>query len=193
MTFWLVISSWLVFIWGLLKVWGYTLVVPFTKLDSMWIIIPIWLSWFFAEFFQEKEGTSFGNAVSNGIVPVWVGIDWVRQITTQLIDAKAEFSFLIFGKYFISALILVYGLAVVIFGIKGKSFVKYLGRIREITYVLIVFTPFIYGLIKPDYKYFLAIIIFFPVFYGVIEIIDRLTPEPTIYKEDKEKIHQDQF
>src|SRR3989338_6318778 len=157
----------------------YVAVVPFTHKDTIWIIVPIWLSWVFAEFFQEKEGTSFGNAISNGVVPLWVGIDWVRQLTAQI--SQSKFTLLFFGKYAISSLVLIYGFIIIISGINGKEFVKYFGRIREVTYVLAALTPFIYGLIKPSFKYFFAIILFFIPFYILVEVIDRMIPEPEAF------------
>ena len=173
------------FIWSLLQAWLYAFYVSFTNSETIWIIIPIWLSWFFTEFFQEKKGTSFGDAISNGVVPFWVGIDWMRQLTLQLTSNDISFSPLVFVKYLISVLILIYGFIIIAFGIKGKDFIKYFGRIREVTYILAVLTPFVYGLITPSYRYFLSVIIFFPVFYFIVEFIDRLTPEPTIYKKEK--------
>ena len=174
------------FFWDLLKTWLYTLGVSFANLSTVWIITPIWISWFFAEFFQEKEGTSFGNAISNGVVPLWVGIDWIRQITGQLMQSGITFSALVFGKYLISAIVIIYGFTIIVGGIQGKEFIRYLGRIREITYVLVVFTPFIYGIIEPNYFYFISIIIFFPAFYWIIEVVDRMTPEPEVLKKDRE-------
>src|SRR3989338_2042537 len=177
----------LAFLLALLKVWLNVFLVSFTNLSTLWIIVPIWLSWFFAEFFQEKQGTSFGNAISNGVIPFWVGIDWVRQVTAQLINAQINLGVLTIGKYFLSALVMAYGLTIIILGIKKKEIIKYLGRIREVTYVLVVFTPFIYGEIEPSFIYFLSALLFFPIFYGIIEIIDRLTPEPVSLKEDEEE------
>ena len=180
-----VITVILSFILSLLQTWLYAFYVSFTNSETIWIIIPIWLSWFFTEFFQEKEGTSFGDAISNGVIPFWVGIDWMRQLTLQLTSAEISFSPLVFMKYLISVLILIYGFVIIAFGIKGKNFIKYFGRIREVTYILAVLTPFVYGLITPNYKYFLSIVIFFPIFYFIVEFIDRLTPEPVIYKKEK--------
>ena len=186
MPFLSVIAAVFGFIWSLLQTWLHAFYVSFTNSETIWIIIPIWLAWFFAEFFQEKEGTSFGDAISNGAIPFWVGIDWMRQLTLQLTSDEIAFSSLVFIKYLISVLILIYGFVIIVFGIKGRDFIKYIGRIREVTYILAVLTPFIYGLITPNYRYFLAIIIFFPIFYFLIEFIDRLTPEPSIYGKEKE-------
>ena len=53
-------------------------VAPFTNPDMLWILIPIWVGWIFADFFQEKKGTSLGNAISNGVLALWAGLDWIR-------------------------------------------------------------------------------------------------------------------
>ncbi|MBI2151478.1 hypothetical protein HYU21_01995 [Candidatus Woesearchaeota archaeon] len=174
----------LIFLWDLFKEWLWAFAISFTSFQTVWIIIPIWISWFFAEFFQEKKGTSFGNAISNGVVPFWVGIDWIREITTGLLEGGA-FSFLVVGKYLVSVLVIGYGLMIIIYGIKVKSFIHILGRIREVTYVLAFLTPFIYGIIEPSYLYFLSMILFFPIFYFLIELIDKFTPEPKAMSEDE--------
>lgn len=175
----------LAFLWALLKVWLNVFFVSFTNLSTVWIIVPIWLSWFFAEFFQEKEGTSFGNAISNGVIPFWVGIDWIRQITNQLLAPGGTWTLLVIGKYAISALAIIYGIVIIIYGIKGRAFVRYVGRIREVTYFLAMVTPFVYGIIAPSVNYVLAVVVFFPVFYFVIELIDRMVPKPQAYAADK--------
>jgi len=176
----MVVNSVIATLGELLKTWFYTFTVSFTNHETIWIIIPIWLSWFFAEFFQEKEGTSFGNAISNGVIPLWVGIDWLRLLTNRLVASDIEFDLLVFSEYVISVLILLYGLLIIIGGIKGKQLVHYVGRMRVVTYILAVFTPFIYGLIVPSFAYLLSIIIFFPLFYFIVELIDRITPKNRI-------------
>ena len=52
------------------------------------------------------------------------------------------------------------------------------------TYFLAMVTAFVYGLIAPSVNYVLAVIVFFPVFYFVIEIIDRVAPKPHAYAAD---------
>src|SRR3989344_2339350 len=99
MAFWSIIAMVSLFVWDLIKAGFHLFFISFMNKDTIWIIIPIWLSWFFAEFFQEKKGTSFGNAISNGVVPLWVGIDWMRQLTTSLIETQAKLSMLVFSKY----------------------------------------------------------------------------------------------
>ena len=63
-----------------------------------------------AEFFQEKKGTSFGNAISNGAFPLWVAFDWSRYLTGQIVAGTISFSFMLFIKYFIALVSFSYGL-----------------------------------------------------------------------------------
>ncbi|RME78713.1 hypothetical protein D6774_00260 [Candidatus Woesearchaeota archaeon] len=190
MTFTEIIISILSYLWLLFKKWLSLFAAPFASHDLIWIIIPVWLSWFFAEFFQEKKRTSFGNAISNGVVPFWVGFDWMRHLTGLLVSGAA-FTFDLFQKYFISLLVVAYGCMIIYFGIKGKSFIPLIGRIREVTYVLIMFMPIIYGIIDLDLNTLLAILLYFPVYYFIIELIDHYTPDPKIYELDEGEAKQE--
>ena len=179
------------FIWTLFKSWLTLFSIPFSNFHIIWIIIPIWLSWFFAEFFQEKKGTSLGNAISNGVIPFWVGIDWTRFLTTSIIDKELGMTPLTFVKYVICALVLVYGFLVIFFGIRGKQFAKRFGRVREISYVLLMFSPIVYGLVELEWRFILSLFLFFPVFYFAIELIDRVTPDPKIIKMDSQGLKEE--
>jgi hypothetical protein len=184
MSFWSAALGVLSFIWLHLSNWLYIFISPIKNLEILWIIVPIWISWFFAEFFQEKRGTSFGNAISNGAIPLWVGIDWTRYLTNTIVEEKLRFSWLIFAKYSLCTLIIIYGLSIIIFGIQGKNFIKYFGRIREITYILLVFSPVIYGILKLSWTFIAEIIIFFPIYYFLIELLDIIIPDPKVIELD---------
>ena len=148
-----------------------------------WIIIPVWINWFFTEFFVEKYGTTLGNAVSNGAIPILASVDWLRH-TYRLLSEGTSFTFDIFVKSFLSAAVLFYGVFVIIAGIKLKHIVFYIGRVRWITYVLVMITPIIYNVIGFNFRTLWAIILFFPLYWWVIEIFDRITPEPRLYREE---------
>ncbi|MFT4305158.1 MAG: hypothetical protein ACMXX8_03620 [Candidatus Woesearchaeota archaeon] len=188
MSFWNIVLSVITFIGIAILDWLKIFVYPFTHPQLLWIIIPIWLAWFFAEFFQEKRGTTFGNAISNGIVPVYVSIDWIRYLTNNIIQNDLTFTWNVFFKYFICAVAIIYGLTIIILGIRGKDFIKkYVGRIREVTYFLLMFTPIIYGVVDLNLRYIILIIIFFPIFYYLIELIDIYTPDPLAVTKDLNK------
>lgn len=77
------------------------------------------------------------------------------------------------------AFLIIYGFGVLIEGVRGKDIAKYIGRIREINYFIICLTPIFYSFIPLNINTLLSIIIFFPIFYIIVEIIMRLTPSPS--------------
>ncbi len=175
----------LLWLWATFKEWLSIFIAPLQNFSMLWIIIPIYLNWIFTDIYQEKKGTSLGNAISNGVVVLWVGIDWARTLINQGILSAGWAMFLI--KIAIALVAFAYGLIIIIEGIKAKKITHYIGRIREVTYFCLMFTPIFYGVIKPTFTVFAAIIIFFPLFYGIVELIARITPNPKTYEEDEGK------
>jgi hypothetical protein len=149
----------------------------------LWILVPVWLAWFFAEFFQEKIGTSRGNAITNAVVILWGSIDCSRQ-TVRLMSERALDSTDIFLRFSLVIAIFLYGVLIVNLGIKGKNIVKYLGRVRVISYVFAMTVPVFYNAIPFSFKHILAALLFFPLYYYVIELFDRITPNPKVILED---------
>ena len=164
------------------------LIAPITHLDMLWIIIPVYLNWVLSEIYQEKKGTSFGNAIANGFVALWVGVDWLR-ITVDLLSAKGVKLAAVLPKALpkmgFAALMGVYGLGIIIMGMKGSKFVSYLGRVREVTYLTIMITPIFYGIVEPTLGVLLSIAAFFPLFYGIVELLLYMIPTPRVYEEEK--------
>ena len=178
MSFWTSIgagSSWFFIqlfylFWNWLKIFA----APFLHLEMLWIIIPIYLSWFVTDFFQERKGTSIGNAIANGVVVFWVSFDWIRTV----FESMAGFSWSLVVKFVLIGLVFMYGLMILIEGMRGHNIVTKLGRVRETTYVLLMFTPIIYQEIELSWKIALAIVLFFPLFYYLMEWINaRILPQ----------------
>jgi hypothetical protein len=167
--------------------WIDIFIAPFRNLDMLWIIIPIYLNWFFAELFQEKKGTSFGNAISNGVVVLWVGIDWIRtlfkMVEADILAINSDF----WLKIGIAACSLFYGLTVIIWGNQVKKVIHYIGRIRVITYILLMFTPLFYEPELFTTSTYIAILVFAPLFYFIVYLIDWAIPDPKVYAEDEGK------
>ena len=171
-------------IWSLFLYWISIFSAPAKNPEMFWIIIPIWINWFFTEFFQEKYGTSFGNAVSNGAIAILASIDWLRYTHRLILEGIiTSFTFGVFLKFFVSIGVFGYGCFVIIAGIKTRKIVFFIGKIRWVTYILLMMTPVIYNVIRMNLYTLLVIILFFPLYYWVIEIFDRITPEPKIYRE----------
>lgn len=168
---------------GLFLHWLSIFAAPIKEPEMFWIIIPIWFNWFFTEFFVEKHGTSFGNAIGNGVVPILASIDWTRYLYRLLSEGAVSFTFGIFIKFLISAAVLAYGAFVILSGIKIRKIIFYIGRIRWITYILVMFTPIIYNVVKFDFRTMMAILLFFPLYWWAIELFDTIVPEPRVYQE----------
>lgn len=176
-----------IYFWEIFKTWLYAIfAVPFTNPKVLWLLAPIWLSWFFAEFFQEKRGTSMGNATSNATIVIWGAIDWTRQsialFSEKLIVGFWEISF----RVALIAAIFCYGSVITVLGIRGNKIIKKIGRIREVTYFIALYTPIFYGVIPLTFNFVIGSLIFFPLFYWTIEIIDRITPNPKPLEEEME-------
>jgi len=114
-----------------------------------------------------------GNAITNGAVAVWVSIDWLRHLTNNF----EGFSWVTLVNFLICLLMLAFGIFIIVKGIKGKSYIHIIARIREISYLQLMFSLLIYGVITLSLKFILVVLIFTPVFYFVFELIDRYTPD----------------
>jgi len=186
MAFFSALWSWLVSFFSLFAFWFSILfVLPFKDYEILWILIPVWMNLFFTDFYQEKKGTDYGSAITNGVAMLWVGVDWIRFLIRALSGRGMTFSKLFSSnililKFVLSAFVLIVGILIIIEGIKGIRFVRAVGRVRNTSYLLLVLSPVIYGLAQFSWKYLLAIIVFFPLYYTTIELIDRLVPDPKV-------------
>ena len=165
--------------------WLWLFGAPIRDTNILWILVPIWVSWFFTEFFQEKRGTGFGNAITNGGVSIWVAIDWSRHLTNSLASGDIATDYTLYVKFALSAFVLVYGIVVIVKGLKRKKFASIGGRIRVITYILVMFTPIIYDTSQINLMNIVSIMIYFPVFYFLLEIIDSIVPDSKALTTDK--------
>lgn len=178
------VSATFLALWYLFLHWLSIFAAPIKEPEMFWIIVPIWINWFFTEFFIEKHGTSFGNAIGNGVIPILASVDWARYLYRLMSEGIiSQFTFGVFAKFFVAFAVLVYGIFVIVAGIKIKKIIFFIGRIRWITYVLVMVTPIIYNVVKINFYTLMAIILFFPLYWWIIELFDRITPEPKVYLE----------
>jgi hypothetical protein len=170
----------------LFKLWAHTIFIsPFVNISMLWILVPIWLGWFFAEFFQEKEGTSIGNAMSNATIIIWASVDCTRQTLSLISSGDITGLFNTYARFALIAILFIYGLLIILLGLKGSGLTKKIGRIREVTYVFAMFIPVLYNFAPLSISHIIATIIFFPLFYFALEIIDRLLPDPKAIIEER--------
>jgi len=152
---------------------GQILISPIKNPELLWIIIPIYINWIATDYFQERKGTDFGNAITNGVVTLWVGIDWLRQLSH---DFSLSMSF--FSKILLCILLLIYSALIIVECARARKIAHYIGRVREVSYFMIVLTPIVYGIIPIDSVTICAIALFFPIWYAIGEFIDRGLPAP---------------
>jgi len=157
--------------------WWSLIVAPIYKPEMLWIIVPIYLNWLISEYFQEKEGTGLGNAVSNGFTLLWVALDWTREVYITHVGKRLAW-IPIFTKVGLSALAGIYGLIIMIYSIKGEEIAHAIGRKREVTYVLLCITPIIYDAVLLDTYLILSMFVFFPIFYFAVGILMKILPNP---------------
>ncbi len=147
--------------------------------DVIWITLPVYITWFFTHYFQEKKETSFGNAATNGTIAIWVALDWIRQMVTRLGINPIKLGLAVF--------LIIYGIWITIEAIRAKPVAKYLGRINELAYFQLTLTPIMYNKIPLDFLSIMAIIFYFPIFYLLTSWLFKVLPEPYYMKQEEEK------
>jgi len=148
-----------------------------TNVEIIWITYPVYITWFAMEFLVERKEFKYSHSLANSIIFSWVSIDWLRHLylNNELSD---------YNKLLITLFFLFLSLFILIASIKRKKIAKLLGKTGFFSYFQIMFTPFIYGAIEFNYINFLSVIIFFPLIYMVVYVIDKLLPE---FIEEEEK------
>jgi len=164
---------------------GLFLLVSFIKDWTMvFVLIPVYLNWFASDYFQERERTEFRNAITNGILGCWVGVEWIR---VSLVVHNAEpNTLLLTGKIIISLVMFAYAILVIKESAGGKSIAHIIGRAREISFLAIMITPIIYNVVPLEWITILAIILLLPMIYGVVEFVEfTILPEPAFLKKQE--------
>jgi len=174
-------------LWEMLKFWlSIFFVIPFKNLEILWILIPIWINLIFTDFFQEKRGTGLGNAVTNGAVMLWVGVDWIRFLIRAMSDSKLGLTGAFIFKFSLCAFVILGGLTIIVLGVMGKKVTAKIGRVRETSYIMLVLSPVIYGVAEISWRYLGIIVLFMPLFYGFFALIDKIIPNPKTYQVTEE-------
>jgi len=153
-----------------------------TNVEIIWITYPVYITWFAMEFLVERKEIRYSHSLANSIIFSWVSIDWLRHLylDNELND---------YNKLIITLFFLFLSIFILIASIKRKKIAKILGKTGFFSYFQIMFTPFIYGIIEFNYIDFLSVIIFFPLIYIAVYVIDKLVPE--FVEEEEKKFEED--
>ncbi len=163
---------------------GLSIFVSFIKdWNMIFVIAPIYLNWISTDYFQEFRGTGFRNAISNGVMGAWVCISWIR--TAVMVHIAEPNIALLVGKILVSMAIFTYAIFVVKESYKGRSIVHLIGRSREISYLALMITPIIHSVIPLEWITLLAILLLFPVFYGLVDFLEFTILSPPKFRERK--------
>ncbi len=163
------------------KLWLDIMKATIFNLDIIWITLPVYVNWFATEYFQEKKETSYGNAATNGVIAIWVALDWIRQMVMNI--------GINYVKLFVAILNMLYGFFIIREAIKQNPVAKHLGRVKDISYLQVALTPIMYDIIQWDLKAIISIFLFFPiVHFGTNILIDKLLPNPFKEEGEEEKI-----
>ena len=153
-----------------------------TNVKIIWVTYPVYITWFAMEFLVERKELRYSHSLANSIIFSWVSVDWLRHLylDNELND---------YNKLIITLFFLFLSLFILIASIKRKRIAKILGKTGFFSYFQIMFTPLIYGIIEFNYIDFLSVIIFFPLIYITVYVIDKLLPE--FIEEEEEKLEEE--
>ena len=152
-----------------------------TNVEIIWVTYPVYITWFAMEFLVERKELRYSHSLANSIIFSWVSIDWLRHL---YLDHELND----YNKLIITLFFLFLSLFILIASIKRKKIAKILGKTGFFSYFQIMFTPLIYGIIEFNYIDFLSVIIFFPLIYITVYVIDKLLPE--FVEEEEEKFEE---
>jgi hypothetical protein len=171
------------FLWLTFKLWLYNIFIsPFSNFEVFWVLTPVYIGMLLAELFQEKRGTSMGNAISNSVVVLWGGIDFLRLTVNAI--GHGESGWHLWVRLSIALAIIGYGIFIIIAGLRAKSLIKHVGRIREVSYCIIIFAPLYYAGSTLTLEYLFGAVVYFPIFYFTLEFVDMFLPDPKAFVMD---------
>lgn len=156
---------------------GELLTAIFKDFSLAYALIPIYMNWIASDYFQERRRTTLGNAATNGFAGFWVCIVWVREayIKVGITDEALPF----FAKLFMASIMFIYAFLIVHAAATGKRIAHIIGKVRSISYFAIMMTPIVFEVIPLNLLTVGTIIVFYPLFFGIIEFLEYyLLPTP---------------
>jgi hypothetical protein len=151
------------------------LVVPFDHLGSAWPILPVYTTLILGEMYRKK--VSFGHAVGNGFMMVWVGLNWIQHLANA-----SKFSYLFSSKalaWIVAGSAIAIGVFAIVLGLrkKDKALCELLGHTRFSCYFIILFYPMQAGIRGANWNWtnMAAILIFALPCWFLIYLLGRMT------------------
>lgn len=137
------------------------LFAPINNKEILWFLIPVYFTWLGSIYFS-RDDNDFGDAFASGFLAIWTAINWYVEVGFYSGISTA-----------MTAGIGIFGLIVIIESFLGVRFVKKISGARYVAYFIIVFTPYIYGIIEFQTDVILAMLVML-LFVVILPIIIRL-------------------
>ncbi len=150
---------------------GVIISAPVFSFEVLWTLIPVYIAWVISELTFRTSRNTFESAFSNGLSGLWVGLSWSRYLIEQGIVLES------FIKTMLSVFMIFYGLSVMIEAAMARKAAKVWGNNREFSFLAILLTPFIYGLLEFNLVTLLAGITLFMLFCLLFIILRQVVPE----------------
>ena len=146
--------------------------VSFLNQELFFILLPIYANWILSEIFFEHRLEEFGTYFSNGFAMLWILMFYGKYLALNFSLSVGWVSKLILFGFlcFIAAFLMVNAL-------KGKKIVKYVGKTREVSFLIIFATPIFYGVLNFDLTYFIACIFLFLIIETILYLLHKLIPQ----------------
>jgi hypothetical protein len=150
-------------------------VAPFLSLDRVWLgIIPLYVSMVLGEIYINK--VSYGNAVGNGFLMLWAGLNWAVQLANS-----SAFSYMFSTStkiiaWTVTGACLSIAIYTIVLGLrkKDKDLAAILGHTRFSSYFLIMLYPMQAGLVRWSWLYLVTIMAFSAPAWFTIYLTGRL-------------------
>lgn len=138
------------------------------------IVISLYINGIIVDKYQEERITQIGNAMSNGVTIMLTLIAWI-----PIIFLNSSNDLLVLGKLLFALFIFFYGFTIFLGGFFNQEYsIKY-GKIRFITFILILFTlMFNFDNLFNFFFLLISIFIIFPIYYYLTTIELSVFPEP---------------
>ncbi len=138
------------------------LVEPFRHFGQVWLgLVPLYVALLLDEIVERR--VSFGQAIANGFVMLWAGVNWTMHLANV-----GMFSYLGSSKqrmvvaWTVTACALAIGVFTILLGIrrKDKTLAYVLGHARFSGYFLIMLYPMQTGMIAWNWPSLIAVLLF---------------------------------
>jgi hypothetical protein len=150
------------------------LAAPWSSLNVLWAILPVYASLIIGIIFQAGKKATWGSTVASGFALIWVTANWSRHTILTIARDPSTFEFFKFSLPFLVTLCcMTLGVVAIILGFRKKAprVCRIIGHFTFNTYILISIYPMQAHLLDWTPQRFAAIALFAPLFWLAIFLL----------------------